>query len=213
VIVKTVVASLVPLLLLAVACGPDDADRPAADATENPRPAATLPIPGTELPPGHPPLDEGSARLTWTIPDGWASEAPATSMRIAQYRVPGSAGDGECIVFYFGAGEGGEVMANARRWAGQFSQPDGSSSLDRMKVSSLDSTAFPVRIVEVTGTYDGGMTMTAQPTQALEGSMLLGGIAAGPDGPWFFKMTGPEATIRSQRKAFVDMMRSIRTEG
>ena len=47
-------------------------------------------------------------------------------MRHAQYRVPGGNGDGECIVFYFGPGEGGDPMSNARRWAGQFDQPDGS---------------------------------------------------------------------------------------
>jgi hypothetical protein len=40
--------------------------------------------------------------------------------------------------------------------------------------------------------------------------MLLGAIAEGPDAPWFFKFTGPEATVRAQRQAFVGMMRSLR---
>jgi hypothetical protein len=133
-------------------------------------------------------------------------------MRIAQYRVPGPAGAGECIVFYFGPGQGGDAMANARRWAGQFTQPDGSSSLDRMEVSSLESAAVAVELVEVGGTYDGGMTMTAKPAERREEYMLLGAIAHGPDAPWFFKLTGPEATIRAQREAFVGMMKSIRLE-
>ena len=38
--------------------------------------------------------------------------------------------------------------------------------------------------------------MTDQPAEAQPGYMLLGGIAEGPDAPWFFKFTGPEATIR-----------------
>jgi len=175
--------------------------------------ARTLPIPGQELPPDHPPLQDAVAsRLAWEIPQDWSVEQPATRMRIAQYRVPGPAGDGECIVFYFGPGQGGDAMANARRWAGQFTQPDGSSSLDRMEVSSLDSAAVAVELVEVSGTYDGGMTMTAQPAERREDFMLLGAIAQGPDGPWFFKLTGPEATIRAQQEAFVGMMRSIRLE-
>jgi hypothetical protein len=39
--------------------------------------------------------------------------------------------------------------------------------------------------------------------------MLLGAIAEGPDAPWFFKFTGPEETVRSQRDGFVSMLESI----
>ena len=72
---------------------------------------------------------------------------------------------------------------------------------------------MPVRVVEVTGTYDGGMTMSQQPFESKTGYMLLGGIADGPDAPWFFKFTGPEETVRAQRDAFVEMMDSVRVEG
>jgi hypothetical protein len=69
-----------------------------------------------------------------------------------------------------------------------------------------------VHLVEVTGTYDGGMTMTDAPAERLEGYMLLGAIVEGPDAPWFFKFTGPAATVEAQRDAFVGMMRSLRVE-
>jgi hypothetical protein len=104
-------------------------------------------------------------------------------------------------------------MSNARRWAGQFSQPDGRSSLDLMAVEQLAGTVVSVQVVAVTGTYEGGMTMTAEPAQPKAGYMLLGGIAQGPDAPWFFKFTGPEETVRAQRDAFIEMMSSIRVEG
>jgi hypothetical protein len=213
--------SLVVLVALLGGCGggSEEASPAATDesATGEPsgesRSARTLAVPGAELPPDHPPLQDAAAsRLAWEVPQDWSVEQPATRMRIAQYRVPGPSGDGECIVFYFGPGQGGDAMSNARRWAGQFTQPDGSSSLDRMEVSSLDSALVPVEVVEVSGTYDGGMTMTAQPAEQREGYMLLGAIAEGPDGPWFFKLTGPEPTIRAQREAFMGMMRSIRLE-
>ncbi len=80
-----------------------------------------------------------------------------------------------------------------------------------MQVTPLEGTQVPVMIVEVAGTYNGGMTMTAEPAKDQPGWMLLGGIAEGPDAPWFFKFTGPEATVREQREAFVGMMESIRT--
>lgn len=166
-----------------------------------------------ELPPGHPPLDTaGGIRLAWQVPRDWVAEPTASGMRVAQYRIPGPAGDARCVVFFFGAGEGGDPAANARRWASQFEQPDGSSSLDKMTVTVLDSSAVPIRIVEITGTYDGGMAVAEPPVPPRPGFMLLGGIAEAPQAPWFFKLTGPEATVGPQRDAFVRMMESIRPE-
>lgn len=183
------------------------------------RPAQALPLPGEspakELPPGHPPVDSAPAagELVWTVPASWVEVDPASSMRIAQYTVRGPGGDAECIVFYFGRNQGGGAMANAQRWAGQFAQPDGGSSLERMKVSELDGATVAVQVVEVTGTYDGGMTMTSEPARPKPGYMLLGGIAEGPDAPWFFKFTGPEATVRAEREQFLALLRSVRVQG
>jgi hypothetical protein len=113
-------------------------------------------------------------------------------------------------VFYFGRGQGGDAAANAVRWAQQFKQPDGSSSVDQMQMAALEGTRVPVQIVEVTGIYDGGMTMTDAPAERKAGYMLLGAIAQGADAPWFFKFTAPEATARAQRESFESMLRSIR---
>ena len=49
-------------------------------------------------------------------------------MRAASYTIPPAAGDsegGECVVYYFGSGQGGGVEANIKRWIGQFTAPDG----------------------------------------------------------------------------------------
>jgi len=66
-----------------------------------------------------------------------------------------------------------------------------------------------VLLVEVTGTYAGGMgsgpTGTERPNY-----MLLGAIAQGPDANWFFRVTGPRATLEAQRSAFDGLVRSIR---
>jgi len=209
---------MLALLLFAVACGGDEPGGPTASSTASstsPEGAAggarTLEIPGQPRPEGHPPIEGGSqgGRLTWQVPQGWVEESPSNTMRVAQYRVPGPGGDGECVVYYFGPGQGGGAMANAQRWAGQFIQPDGSSSVDAMTMTRLESTRRAVDIVEVTGTYDGGMTGSDQPATPQENYMLLGAIAEGPDAPWFFKFTGPEATVRGQRGGFVQLLESI----
>jgi hypothetical protein len=79
-----------------------------------------------------------------------------------------------------------------------------------MKTSQLDAGGRSVLLVEVAGTYDGGMTMTAEPSTPKPGYALLGAIVEGPDANWFFKLTGPEATIASQHDAFLSLLQSLK---
>ena len=179
------------------------------------------------LPPGHPPLDAtgapppglppvpegagtGDAALAWKVPAGWIVEKPASSMRRAQYKVPSKAGDGECVVFYFGPGQGGDPISNAQRWAEQFALADGSPAGSTMKTSEIEVGGLKVFVVEVAGTYKGGMTMTAVPATPKPGYRLLGAVAPGPDANWYFKFTGPDATVNEQRDAFTSMVKSLK---
>ena len=95
------------------------------------------------------------------------------------------------------------------RWANQFTQPDGSNPIDAMTIEPVDADR-EVQLVTTTGTYNGGMTMGTAPAEPSPGWMLLGGIVMGPDAPWFFKLTGPEPTLREQREAFLTLLRSAR---
>ena len=152
----------------------------------------------------------GDAALAWTAPPDWIAEKPASPMRRAQYKVLGQAGDGECVVFYFGPGQGGDPMANADRWADQFTLKDGGPARAAMKTSEIVVGGLTVFIVEVTGTYKGGMTMTAEPATPKPGYRLLGAVAPGPDANWFFKLTGPDATVVAQRTAFMSLVGSLK---
>jgi hypothetical protein len=185
-------------------------------------------MPQEALPEGHPPIGQtppsgivpppagsgaGASALTWTVPEGWVAETPSSNLRKAQYRVSGSGGDGECVVFYFGPGQGGEPMANAIRWANQFTQPDGRSSEEAMRTEQIQVDGIPVMLIEVTGTYSGGGPMMGGPAQEQPGHMLLGAVAQGPDANWFFKFTGPEATLTEQKEAFRGMVQSLKPGG
>jgi hypothetical protein len=205
-------------VILAAACGqapPADSDAHPAQTAENPQslppdhPQIGAPAPGDLIAPPPKGSGTGAAGLGWKVPEGWIEEPPASAMRRAQYRVPGAAGDGECVVFYFGPGQGGDAMTNAVRWADQFSQPDGRPSREAMKTERIDVGGIPVLLAEVTGTYSGGMTMLGGPSQELADHMLLGAIAEGADANWFFKLTGPAATLRSQRQAFRSLIESL----
>ncbi len=141
------------------------------------------------LPPGHPPASAaeavpavpvgagtGTSGLTWVIPPGWKAETPSSTMRRAQYRVPGPGGDAECVVFYFGPGQGGDAPSNAKRWASQFQAPDGRGAA-ALQTAELRVGDLEVTTVEVEGTYSGGMAGAA--TGAKPDYRLIGAIVAG----------------------------------
>lgn len=176
------------------------------------------------MPPGHPPIEAmaqapaqiqappagsgmGSTGMTWTLPAGWVDVPPSSSVRKAQFRVPGPAGDAEGVVFYFGPGQGGDPQSNAERWATQFSTPDGQPAIGNLKTSRQTVGSLPVLRVEVGGRYSNPMTSDPPIADAL----LLGAIAEGKDANWFFKLTGPRATVESQRAAFDDLVRSLKS--
>jgi hypothetical protein len=175
------------------------------------------------MPPGHPPISDpggpraapgappsgGADGLTWKPPAAWAEETPTSSMRRAQYRIPGPGGPGELAVFYFGPGQGGDAKANAARWASQFHRADGGPVGDAAKIREVKVGDIPVTLVEVAGTYVGGMGSGPSGSEK-PNYMLLGAIAQGPDANWFFRATGPRATLEAQRTAFDDLIRSIK---
>ncbi len=213
--------------LAGLACR-DDAPKPAnAFATVSPTPAAGGAAPEGSLPEGHPPTDGGAAMpagmggsphggapamsagsVAWEPPSSWKSEKPSSGMRRAQYKVPGPGGDGECVVFYFGPGEGGDAQANAERWADQFTTADGQSARSALKTSELEGATLPATLVEVKGTYMGGIgSATPEPQK---NSALLGAIVQGADANWFFKFVGPAATVDANRDAFVAMIKNAK---
>ena len=213
-----------PMLILAAAALTAACSEPPGELAEG-EPTASPPT-ESQLPSGHPPVTPpnqggiapppagagtGAAALSWTTPAGWVAETPSSSMRRAQYRVEGNAGPAECVVFYFGPGQGGDARANAVRWADQFGQPDGGSSRDVMKTEEIEVAGLDVLLTEVTGIYSGGMAMMGGPSSTLADYALLGAIAQGPDANWFFKLTGPRQTVFAQRDAFRRMIESIRS--
>lgn len=164
-----------------------------------PAPVAAPPLPVGAGATGNKILAPGAS---FDLPAGWTSEAPSSSMRLAQATAPGSQGPASLAVFYFGAGGGGGVEANLERWIGQMDlEPGKTPERDTYTVGN-----FRVTWVLALGTLKGG-TMGG-PAEATPNSALLGAVVEGEQGPWFFKMTGPSKTITEQREAFQGMLRS-----
>jgi hypothetical protein len=156
-------------------------------------------------------LPTAGGGLKFTPPEGWISEAPSSSMRKAQYRLPraeGDSEDAEMVVFYFQGGGGG-VQANIDRWIGQFSKPDGSPANDLAKVSKKDVHGIPVTTVDVSGTYSGAMGPMGGNSAPKNSYRMLAAVAEASDGPWFFKLTGPAKTVARWEPSFQTFVDSI----
>ena len=50
------------------------------------------------------------------VPASWQREQPSSSMRLAQFRLPGEP-EAHLVVYFFGAGQGGTVEMNVARWS------------------------------------------------------------------------------------------------
>lgn len=174
-----------------------------------------------DLPPGHPGIDpsaagpsptgqaaagsgESASPLTWKVPARWQVMPNTSSMRIATYRVPRAAGDSaDADVSVTQAG--GAVAANVDRWVGQFDEEgQKTAKQSTRKIAGLDVT-----VVEVKGTYGGGMGGGGSTT----GWALLGAIVATPGTPHFFKITGPGKTVASAKGELDTLLASLQPQG
>ena len=149
------------------------------------------------------------------VPQGWSSVTPSSNMRKAEYLVPGEeakAGDASLAVFYFGPNQGGSVEANIERWIGQFSQSDGSSTRDRARRWKKQVDGMSVDLVDISGTYSGGMGPMGQSQAPSDGYRMLGAISKAPVGLFFFKLTGPAATLALWAESFEQFIDSMQVE-
>jgi hypothetical protein len=155
---------------------------------------------------------ESAAGLRWTAPAGWKSEA-ARPMRAATYSIPLSAGDqgvAECVVNFFGPGQGGGVEANVERWRGQVLGADGKPA--QAKIDNRTVRGIAITRVDASGTYTGMGGPMMGGSKPVAGYRLIGAIAEGRGGNVFFKLTGPAKTIAAQEKQFDQLLSSLEPE-
>lgn len=145
-------------------------------------------------------------RLQAKIPSSWKRVQPSSSMRIAQFLIPGNDGAGELVVF---SGIGGSVDANLERWYGQFKSELDMSVSESATIQQEQVNGFDITFSYANGTYlksEGGMggVTTEMPNYALTAA-----IVSAPDGPYYFKGTGPKFTMDFHKESFETFIRSI----
>ena len=135
-----------------------------------------------------------------------------SSMRAAQYALPGETGEaeatsgGELIFFYFGPNQGGSAEDNVARWVGQF------SDLQSKNVEHTESGPLRLTLVRAAGTYALAPMGPRAPRQAPQADHALFGliVEGGPQGSVFVRATGPESLIEAQTPTLNAFARSVR---
>jgi hypothetical protein len=154
--------------------------------------------------------------LRFKTPDGWMSETPSSSMRVAQYRLPAAEGDSEAaslVVYYFGPGQGGSVEANLDRWTSQIQQADGGSSKSKARTETITVNGMKTTLLDVSGTYAGGGMAGDSSGPNKPNFRTRAGVVETPKGAYFVKLVGPEKTVGKWDDAFIAFLRSAEFKG
>ncbi len=192
--------SLLVAMMLSTACSRAPEAQPNAETSKpTPRPASSA-APVAAAPPA-------AGDLAWDAPASFSKVDHPSSMRKATYNPPRVDPDTEAPELAVTV-VGGSIDANIDRWVGQFDAA-GKETLARTmrKVGPYDVT-----IVEMKGTFAGG-GMMGGPSTPKAGFALLAAIVPAGERSWFFKMTGPEASMAAAREGFDALVASIRPPG
>jgi hypothetical protein len=140
---------------------------------------------------------------------GWIVATPTSNMRVAQFVLPGSAGDAELVVYFFGE-RGGSLEANLERWAGQFEQPDGGASHERMLRSDREVAGLIVTVVDLSGTYVAETSPGSGEHVNKPLWRMLAAVIEAPEGPYYAKLTGPAVTVAHWEDSFERFLDDLR---
>jgi hypothetical protein len=153
-----------------------------------------------------------AGEVSFKVPASWKSETPKSSMRKGQFKIAAAEGDtdpAELLVFQFPNGAG-TVEANVDRWEKMFADDEGKqpkSKSAKVKGTNLDATR-----VEVAGRYIASVVPGSPERYNKPGYHLLGAIVETDANAYFFRLIGPEKTVKAATPAFDAMVASMTKE-
>jgi hypothetical protein len=142
-------------------------------------------------------------------PAGWKEEPVTSSMRRGQWKIDAEGGQAELVVYYFGQMGAGSVEKNLERWYGQFEQPDGRPSKEAAQTTEKTVADMKVTRVEVGGRYVAETRPGSGQRQDVANARMLAAIVEAPDGAYYFKLVGPEPTVKAAAAGFDSMLESL----
>ena len=146
--------------------------------------------------------------FTFKVAAPWVPKAEPRMMSAGGFTLAGKEGAApvEADFYHFGAGGGGGVEPNIKRWQTQFTAgADGAPpSMEREELTFGDSKAL---IVTLKGTFLSGPAMSPNKIP-MPGYAMLGAILESKEGDVFVKITGPEATTLATKDEVKAMVKA-----
>lgn len=146
---------------------------------------------------GTPVATAQGSQLTWTVPAEW-KDKPGSAMRKGSYAVPGPGGDADLAITAFPGDVGGD-LANVNRWRGQLALPPIAAGELEQALERFSANGLEFAVVDL-----------AQPAGE-KSQRMLGAIVPHDGATWFFKLSGPAATVAAQREAFLAFLRTVKS--
>lgn len=161
-------------------------------------------------------LAEDSHKISWEVPPSWTlTESNERGPRRAGYAVPrvgNDTEDAELLVLFFGTGKGSERDDQWTSWLEQF---DGNAKQEAVR-AAFDVPAGAVETFEFMGNYKLNMGpqrkgLKRSPVQVVKKNFRMLGafMRTREQGNWFFRLVGPDETVKAMKEPFTDMLRSV----
>lgn len=152
-----------------------------------------------------------TAPAAWTIKKGIPFRT-----RLYTFDLPKAKGDeksAELQVIFFGAGSGGGLEENFKRWKGMFQPPKGKSIEDVAKLEKFKVGGdTEVIVLDIQGTYLDKFPPFAPSAKTIPRANYrrVNVIVDSKDGPFFLVLVGPAATVGSHRQDFDKFLKGLR---
>jgi len=155
-------------------------------------------------------FDLAAGSLSLEAPDGFQRVRPSSGMVETEFAIP-SQGDlpaGRMTVM----GAGGSIEANIDRWCGQFAQPDGGDTKDKLTRKEMRVAGSKVTLVDIPGTYldkPGGPFAGGAIVKRPDYRMLAAIVETPAAGNYFLKFYGPAGTVERHADGFKKMLEGM----
>ena len=140
-----------------------------------------------------------SPGFEWTVPAGWEAQPLSALTNRGHYLLPESGGARAVVTISSYAGTAGGLAANVNRWRGQLGLPPQPDAEVEKSTVPLAAGSITLQAVTLEGAKPDGTA-----------AAMVGAILSQPDETWFFKLTGPKASVEAARPAFEAMLKSLK---
>ena len=148
------------------------------------------------------------AGMKSAVPAGWKEEAPTSTMRMAQFRLPKAEGDkddAELAVFVFPGGSG-SVQQNLDRQLAKFVEDGRKDKVEKTKVGGIEAT-----YQDVSGTFKKKPFPMAEKFTPVEGHRQLYVVFEDKGGKqYYMTLLGPAKTVEKHKPAFEEWLKNFK---